>query len=162
LKVLLVRPDGVSDDAWSSVVRGLELTVYDDLGVDVWATSCSTADLRTFTYAPEIREALATALPIYGELDELRDAMWRPSATYTAGQVRDELARGDRDEAIALASRFDLDLSDAPFAVLVRLTATPPPATGDVDLDERIADAVSRAVTSAGLALPGWVARHQS
>lgn len=158
LHALLVRPDGVSDDAWASVIRGLELTVYDDLGVDIWVAECSTLDLRSFACALAIRETLTTNLPIYGDLDKLRASMWRPTAAYTAGRVRAELGRGSRSEAVDLIDRFDLDLSDAPVAALLRLTATPPPTTGDSDLDARIVEAVRRAVTSAGLTLPGWLA----
>ena len=137
LGVLLVRPDGVDDEAWAMVVRGLELAVYDRLHVDIWVTTCDSMDLRTFACARAIREALTTNLPLIGELDELRDAMWRPTATYTAGRVRAELGWDERAAAIELVDRFAIDLGDAPAAALLALTATPPPTTGTRVLTRR-------------------------
>ena len=150
LHALDVRSDGVSDAAWASVLRGLELAVYDDLGVDIWLTSCDEVELRTFARALAIRETLTTQLPIYGDLDELRVAMWRPTAKYIAGQVRAELARGSRSAAVDLVERLAVDLEDAPVTALRRLTATPPPMTGDGSFDDRIADSVRRADRSCG------------
>ena len=162
LGVLLVQPVAVDDRAWEIVLRGLEMTVYDALGVNVWITSCDAADLNTFARARAIRETLMTNLPVIGDLDELRAARWRPTATYTAGRVRRELSWGERDEALALVDRFAVDLADAPAYSLLRLTATPPPTTGEVVLDERIAAAVERALVAAGLPIPGWVVQPRS
>lgn len=162
LGVFLVRPDSVDDRSWEIVVRGLELAVYDDLHVDIWVTACDTADLRTFALARAVRETLTTNLPVIGDLDELRAAVWRPTAAYTAGQVRRVLGWGERDEASVLVERFAVDLADAPIPALLRLTATPPPTTGDAALDARIVEAVDRALADAGLPIPGWVAQRRS
>ena len=159
LGVLLVRPDDAGVRAWAMVVRGLGLAVYDNLHIDVWVTTCDSMDLRTFARARAIRETLTTDVPVIGELDELRDTKWRPSATYTAGRVRTELGRGEPDAAIELVEGFAVDLGDAPIPALLALTATPPPTTGDATYDAMIAGTVDHALSAAGLPVPGWVAR---